>query len=86
MVLETIRQGGWSKRAITQQRPRISKPELKGLSNYYSNKIAVEAARWGASGPKRATLTKYLLKKRELDNSSKPNLTRAKQPAREKYH
>jgi hypothetical protein len=27
---------------------------------------------------KRATLTKYLLKERELDNSSKPNRKRAK--------
>ncbi len=33
----------------------------------------------GASGPnKRATLMEYGLKKRELDNSSKPNQTRAK--------
>jgi hypothetical protein len=33
----------------------------------------------GASGlNERATLTEYLLKKRELDNSSKPNRTRAR--------
>jgi hypothetical protein len=33
----------------------------------------------GVSGPnKRATLMEYLLKKRELDNSSKPNQTSAK--------
>ncbi len=52
---------------------------LKGLSDYYSNEIAVKAARQGVSGPnKRATLTDYLLKKRELDNRSKPNQTRAK--------
>ncbi len=52
---------------------------MKGLSDYYSNEIAVEAARWGASGPnKRAILTEYLFKKRELDNSSRPNGTRAK--------
>jgi hypothetical protein len=37
------------------------------------------AARQKANGPnKRATLTKYLLKERELDNSFKPNRTRAK--------
>jgi hypothetical protein len=40
--------------------------------------IPNEAARWEpAGGIKRATLTECLLKKRELDNSSKPNQTRA---------
>ncbi len=39
----------------------------------------MEAARQKASGPnKRATLIKYLLKKRELDYSSMPNRTGAK--------
>jgi hypothetical protein len=33
---------------------------------------------------KRATLAEYLLKKRELDNSSKPNRTRAKSSNPEK--
>jgi hypothetical protein len=48
------------------------------MSNYYSNEIALEAARQEASGPnKRATLTEYLLKKRELDNSSKLKRIRA---------
>ncbi len=52
--------GGWSHRAVAQCRPRV----LKGLSDCYSNETAVEAARWEASGPnKRATLTRYLLKK-----------------------
>jgi hypothetical protein len=41
--------------------------------------MAVEVARQKASGPNiRATFTKYLLTERELDNSSKPNQTRAK--------
>jgi hypothetical protein len=41
------------------------------LFDYHSNEIAVEAARRGAVGQiKRATLMEYLLKKRELDNSS----------------
>jgi hypothetical protein len=62
--------GGWSGRAVAQRRPRVSKLGLKGLSDYYSNKLAVEAAGRGASGlKKRATLTEHLLKKRELDNS-----------------
>jgi hypothetical protein len=66
--------GGWSGRPVAQQRPRVSKIGLKGLSNYHSNETVVEAARWGASGlNKRATLTEYLLKKREPDYSSKPN-------------
>jgi hypothetical protein len=66
--------GGLSGRAKVQQRPRVSNLRLKGLSDYHSNGIAVEAARQEATGPnKRAALTKHLLKKRELDNSSKPN-------------
>jgi hypothetical protein len=70
---------GWSGRAVAQRRPRVSKLGLKGLSNYYSYEITVKAARRGDSGlDKRSTLTKYLLKKRELHNSSKPNLIRAK--------
>ncbi len=74
-----IRRGGWSVRAIAQLRPRVSKLGLKGLSDYYTSEIAVEGARWKASGPnKRATPTNYLLAERELDNSSKPNRTRAK--------
>jgi hypothetical protein len=48
--------------------------------------MAVKATRWKASGPnKRATLTKHLLKKRELDNSSKPSGIKGKrQPTKEK--
>ncbi len=42
---------GWSGRAIAQQRPRFSKLGFKELSDCHSNEIAVEAARWGASGP-----------------------------------
>jgi hypothetical protein len=58
---------------------QVSKLVLKGLSDYYSNEIAVEAARREASVPnKRATLREHLLKERELDNSSKPNRTSAK--------
>jgi hypothetical protein len=59
--------------------PRVSKLGLSGLYDYYSNEIEVKAARRGARGPKKGgTPTEYLLKKRELDNSSKPNKTRAK--------
>ncbi len=72
-------EGGWSGRAVAQRRPRVSKLGLKGLFDYYSNLIAVEAARQVASGlDKRASLKEYLLKKRELDNSSRPNRTRQK--------
>ncbi len=60
--------------AVTQRRPRVSKLRLKGLFDYHSSEVVVEAARRRrACGPnKGATLTEYLLKKRELDNSSKP--------------
>ncbi len=68
--------GGWSGRVIVERRPRVSKLGLKGLSGYYSNEIAVAAARWEASRPnKRATLMEFLLKMRELDHSSKSNCT-----------
>jgi hypothetical protein len=51
MVLDMIRQGCWFGRAVAQRRPRASKLRLKGLSDYHSNEIAVEAARWEARGP-----------------------------------
>jgi hypothetical protein len=55
---------------ISQQRPRFSKLGLKGLSDYHSNKIAVEAARQEPTIQiKKAALTEYLLKKRELDTA-----------------
>jgi hypothetical protein len=51
MVLEMIGGGGgWSGKAVAQQRSRVSKLGLKGLSNYYSNEIAVEATRRGTVG------------------------------------
>ncbi len=57
--------GGWFSRAIAQRRPRVSKLGLKGLSDYHSNDTAVEAARWGpVVRIKRATVMKYLLKRR----------------------
>ncbi len=43
--------GGWSGRAEAQQRLRVSKLGWKCLSDYHSNKIAVETARRGARGP-----------------------------------
>jgi hypothetical protein len=43
--------GGWSGRAAAQRRPRVSKLGLKGLSDYHSIEIAVEAARREARGP-----------------------------------
>ncbi len=86
MILEMIGRESWSGRAMAERRPRVSKLGLKGLSNYHSNKMAVEAGRPEASGPnKRAILTQHLFKKRKLDNSSKPNRIKGKmQPAREK--
>jgi hypothetical protein len=42
--------GGWSSRVAAQHRPRVSKLGLKGLSDYRSNEIAVEAARWRPVG------------------------------------
>jgi hypothetical protein len=64
MVLEMIKGGGWSGRALAQRRPRVSKLGLKGLSNYQYNKTAVEAARREARGlNKWITLMTCLLKK-----------------------
>jgi hypothetical protein len=51
MVLVMIRRGRLSGRAAAQQRPRVSKLRAKGLSDYHSNEIAVEAARQEARGP-----------------------------------
>jgi hypothetical protein len=78
--------GGWSNRAAAQRRPKVSKLGLRGLSDYHSKEITVEAVRWGASGPiYRATLTGNLLMGGKLDNSSKPNQTRAKGSLPEKH-
>ncbi len=53
-----------------------------GLSDYYFNEIAVEAARPEASGPnKRATLSEYLLKKREHNMITALSLTEQGQKA-----
>jgi hypothetical protein len=46
-----IRQGRLVRRAIAQQRPRVSIIGVRGLPNYHSNEIAVEAARLGSGGP-----------------------------------
>ncbi len=49
---------------ISQRRPRFLKLGLKGLSDYHSSEIAVEAARRGPMIQiKKATLTEYLFKK-----------------------
>jgi hypothetical protein len=53
MVLEMSGGGGWSSRAGAQRRLRVSKLGLKGLSYFYSSEIAVEAARRGASWPRK---------------------------------
>ncbi len=45
--------GGWTGIALAQRRPRVSKLWFKGLSDYYSSEIAVEAARQETSGPKK---------------------------------
>jgi hypothetical protein len=42
--------GGWSGRAVAQWKPRVSKLWLKGLSDYHSNEMAAEPARWEARG------------------------------------
>jgi hypothetical protein len=90
MVLEMNRRGRLVQKRQSSVEARSLKTTvgLKGLSNYRSNETAVEAARQGALGRvKMATLMEYLLKKRELDNSSKPNQTSAKGSTPEKkYH
>jgi hypothetical protein len=69
MVHKMIRQ----RRLVWQSRSSAEAKSLKlGLkvpSDYYSNEIAVKAARRESSWPnKRATLTEFLLKERELNN------------------
>ncbi len=57
--------GGWSGRVVAQRKAKSLKIGLKGLSDYYSSEIAVEATRWEDSGlNKRATLKENLIKKR----------------------
>jgi hypothetical protein len=52
---------------------------LKGLSDYHSDKTAVEAARRGSCGPiKRATLTKHLLKRERWTSALSLTEQRAK--------
>jgi hypothetical protein len=60
---------GWSGRAPAQRRPRVSKLGLKGLSNYHSDEIAVEAARWGPVGRVKWLLSQGIYSRGELDNS-----------------
>ncbi len=64
--------GGWSGRFVAQQRPRVSKLGLKGLSDH-SNQTAVEAAILEASGPNKGYSHETSTQKRELDNSTTPN-------------
>jgi hypothetical protein len=63
MVLEMIRRGGWSGRAIAQRRPSVSKLELKGLFDYHSNEIAVKAARREAGGLNKGLLSRNIYSK-----------------------
>jgi hypothetical protein len=76
--------GGWSGRAITKWRPRVSKLGLKGLSDSHSNETAVKTARRKASGPNKGLLSwNIFLKERAV--SCKPNRIKGKRkPAREK--
>jgi hypothetical protein len=57
--------GGWSGRAIAQRGPRFTKSGLKELFDYYSNEIAVEAARQGASGRIKGLLSRNIYSERE---------------------
>jgi hypothetical protein len=88
MVLEMISEGSCSGRAEAQRRPRVPKLKAKGLSDYHSSVTVVEAARQGANGPnKRATLTTYLLKKREPKSSSLLDRKKGKgRPQEIKHH
>jgi hypothetical protein len=71
--------GGWSGRAVAQQRPRVSKLGLKRLSDYNSNEMAVEETSQEAKGlNKRATLTKHQLKRESWTTALR------RWPAREK--
>jgi hypothetical protein len=58
--------GGWSGWVAAQQRPRVSKLRLKGLSDYHCNETVVEAARWGATGPKKGLLSRHVCSKKEI--------------------
>jgi hypothetical protein len=55
------------------------KHKKKGLSDYRSNETAGEAARWGAIGLSiKGYSHEISTQKEKLDNSCKPNQTRAK--------
>jgi hypothetical protein len=69
---------GCSSGAVVQRRSRVSKLRLKGLSDYHSNERVVKASRREASGPNKGYSHGISTQTRELDNSSKPNWTRAK--------
>jgi hypothetical protein len=87
MVLEMIRRGRLVRSSHSSAEAKVSKPRLKWLSDYYSNEIAAgQPDGRSVCWIKRATLTEYLLKKRELDNSSKLNWTRTKGSPLEKFH
>jgi hypothetical protein len=71
MVLKTIRRGRLVRWSHSSAEVKSLKTRVNGTVDNHSNEMAVKAARRGASVlNKRATLTKHLLIKRELDNSS----------------
>jgi hypothetical protein len=82
MVLEMIRRGRLVWKSRSSAEAKSLKIRVKGtvwLPWQWDRSRGSQTARRGDSRPnKRATLTEYLLKNIELDNSSKPNWTRTK--------
>jgi hypothetical protein len=75
---------GWSGRFEAQWRPRISKLRAKGLSDYHSNEIVVEAARWGPVGPIKRLVSRHVNSKRGADMQLLVWLKKGKKAARQR--
>ncbi len=86
MVLEMIRWGGWPSRAIAQQRPR--KSQNQGYRDRLTTTPTRQQSRQPDGGPMgcvKGLLSQGIYSRGELDNSSKPNRTRAKGSQPEKH-
>jgi hypothetical protein len=63
MVLKMIRQGRLIQKSHISAEAKSLKTRVEGLSNYHSNKTAVEAARWEASGLNKGLLSQNIYSK-----------------------
>ncbi len=78
MVLEMIRPGRLVRWSHSSAEAKSLKLGLQGSSDYHPNEIAVKAAGRGPMDRIKGLLSWTIYSRRELDNRSKPNWTRAK--------